>query len=721
VSIRAFLLASTALAAAIAVPLPALAQMATPQLEVGLQGSADALGGELGLFAPIEIGADAIAYGSFYAGILPGSGELYGAAGIGVRSRLGDDLVVGGNLHFDALRSAYGNAYQQISAGLELLTRDYEFRLEGNVPLGATGNAVDSLSTVTVEANALAIHQGYEVALHGLRAEAGIRLPVFADDSGKSLKLFAEAFTRAGAQVGAIHGVGGRLELQLAGFEQWPGHVTLGGGISHDSTGQTSARAFLRLSAPLGGLAGAPTDATDPLYARVGHTPRVATAAGAFGAAESASYADGRSVGTVQRLSAASGDAADINTLVAAAGIDALLLVDGEIVLDDSIRLAMGQTLFGGQGTLTVLSEVTGKPYQLANTGERGRLVATAVSGLSLFAAPPPMAMVEMADRTSVVSLDIVGGGYGVSAEGVSDIAIRDVTIADTTSHGIRLVDVEGAAIRDVTYTSVDGCNGCSSMSYANVYDTVTNAALYGVGLRDATIDNFVTDGAAWGMVFAGLHDGTDMLAATSGISVRNATIRNTSEEAILFYAAENIDFGDFEIDNSGRPFDEVHDAIVFMNARDITLHDGVTRGSLNGLMFVDNEPVPLATGNVLVENVTVADAYYAGIFLNPVGGVTFRNVDIVRPARHEWGSNAIFLNGGWSDDDPVHDIVFDGVVVTGADKAGLAGIAAAGTIAGLSGTITIEDAPTLCANWGADISGSDGLLVNGTPLGDLC
>jgi len=706
VSIRAFLLASTALAAAVA-PLPTLAQSAAPQLEVGLHGSADALGGEIGLFAPVELGAGAIAYGSFYAGILPATGEFYGSAGLGIRSRLGDGLVLGGNLHLDALRSAHGNAYQQISAGLELLSRDFEFRLEGNAPFGATANAEDGLSAVTVENDALAIRQGYEVALYGLRAEAGIRLPVFADDGGRSLKLFAEAFTRTGERVGPIHGLGARVELQLASFEQWPGSVTLGGGVSHDSTGQTSARAILRLSAPLGGKAGDAALPTDPLYARVGHTPRVATAAGAYGDAESANYADGRAVGTVQRLSAASGGATDINALVAGAGIDALLLVDGEIALDDAIQLAMGQTMLGGHGTLTVLSDVTGKQYQFTSSGERGRLVAAPVAGV---------AAVELADSTSVLSLDIAGGGHGLSAEGVSDITIRDVAIADTLGHGIRMVDVDGATISDVSYTSEDGCNGCSSMSYTDVYGTVTNAALYGVGLRNATIDGFTTDGAAWGLVFAGLHDGTDITAAAENITVRNATIRNTSEEAILFYVAENIDVSGFEIDNAGRSISEVHDGVVFMSSRDISLGDGSIKGGVNGLMFIDPVPLPLVNGNITVADVTIEDTFRAGIFFNSTSDVTLRNIDIVRPGAIEYTAG-VYHYAAWPD--AISNIVYDDVRIRDVVHADSAGITFIGDNDGISGTLSIETSPTVCNNWGAVTAST--LLINGDPLTGAC
>ncbi len=705
-SIRALLLASTALAAAVA-PLPTLAQSARPQLEVGLQGSAESLGGELGLFAPIEIGAGTIAYGSVYAGILPGSGELYGSAGIGVRTRLGGDLVLGGNLHLDALRSAYGNAYQQISAGLELLTRDYEFRLEGNVPFGTTANAEDGLSAVTVENSALAIRQGYEVALHGLRAEAGIRLPVFADDSGRSLKLFAEAFTRAGERVGAIHDFGGRLELELAGFEQWPGHVTLGGGISHDSTGQTSARAFLRLSAPLGGTADAPTYASDPLYARVGHVPRLATAAGAYGDAESANYADGRAVGTVQRRSAASGGATGINALVAGAGIDALLLVDGEITLDDTIQLAMGQTLFGGQGGLTIVSDVTGKQYQLTTSGERGRLVAAPVAGV---------AAVELATGTCVGALDIVGGGHGLSAEGVSDVTISDVAIADTLGHGIRLVDVDGASISDVSYTSADGCNGCSSMSYSDVYGTVTNAALYGVGLRNATIDGFTTDGAAWGLVFAGLHDGTSITAAAENITVRNATIRNTSEESLLFYLAQNIDVSGFEIDNAGRAISEVHDGVVFMSSRDISVGSGSIAGTINGLMFIDPVPLPLVNGNITVADVIIEDTFRAGVFFNSTSDVTLRNIDIVRPGAIEYTAG-VYQYAAWPD--AISNIVYDNVRIRDVVNAASAGITFIGDNDHVSGTVFIENAPTICNNWGFVTDTT--LLINGETLAGAC
>ena len=716
---RYLLLASTAVAFVLSAA-PANAQSAAPRLEVELNGSADALGGEFGLFAPADIGDGTIAYGSVYAGILPGAGEFYGSVGAGVRTRLDADFVLGGNLHYDALGSGNGNAYQQISAGLELLSRHYEFRLEGNLPVGTTSNIEDDLTSVGIEDDALAIRQGYEVALYGLRAEAGFRLPVFEDDSGRSLKLFAELFTRGGELIAPVHGLGVRAELQLADIEQWPGaNLTFGAGLSHDTSGQTGAQAFFRLSAPLGGGNSTPADLDDPLYASPRHTARIATLAGAFGASQAASYLDGRTTGTVQRIDAATGDAAAINAAIAAAGEDALLLVNGEIELDDTIYLAMGQTLFGGGSTLEIVAQGTGKHYTIANGGSRGHLVAVpSVGTMSLFASTP-VAVVELADRTTVASVDISGGDFGISGEGVSDIVLTDVNIANTASHGIRLVDVDGAAISGITYTSVDGCNGCSSMSYSNVYDTVTQAAFYGVGLRNATIEGFDVDGAGWGLVFAGLTSGGTITSATSDITVTDVTIRNTSEESLLFYLAENIEVSDFEIDNRGRADTEVHDSVVFMSARDISLTNGVARGGINGLMFVDPEPLPYSVGNITIADVEVSDTYRAGIFLNPVNGVTFRNVDIVRPASESWAT-AIFLYGGFTSSEAIENILFDNVSVIDVVDPGSSGINLVGYQTNLSGSITIENAATVCNDWGATVTGST-LLINNDTIANVC
>lgn len=711
---RAFLLASTAIAVALAAS-PANAQSAPPRLEVGLSGSPEALGGEIGLFAPVELGDGLIAYGSVYAGILPGIEELYASAGAGLRTRLDDGWVGGANFHFDALGSSGGNAYQQISAGLELLSRHFEFRLEGNLPIGTTANEDDSRTSVGIENDALTVRQGYEVALYGLKAEAGIRLPVFEDDSGHALKLYAEAFTRGGPHVAPIYGLGGRIELQFASFEQWPGAgITVGAGLSHDTTGQTAARAFIRFSAPLGGAGTPAAQPADPLYAPVGHNPRIATRAGALGAAQGVDYLDGRPTGTVRHIDDTTGDAAAINALIAAAGENAVLLANGTIEVDDSIRLAMGQTLFGGGTALTVVAQGTGKRYTIANPGARAHLVA----GTVLLAAPDK-AVLELANRTTVTSLDITGGAFGISGEGVSGIGVADVKIADTTSHGLRFVDVDGATIRDVTYTSASGCSGCPSMAYSNVYDTVTQAALYGVGLRNASIENFEVDGAGWGLVFAGRHDGTAITSATSDITVRNVTIRNTSQESLLFYLAENIDVSGFEIDNRGRAEADVHDSVVFMSSRDISLSDGVAQGGINGLMFVDPEPLPLVNGNIRIADVAVTDTYRAGIFLNPTDGVSFDNVEIVRPAANSWAT-AIFMFGGWSPSDAITNIAFNGVSVRDVVDPGSSGINLVGHMSGITGDIAITGAGTICNDWGATITGTT-LLINGSTLASAC
>jgi hypothetical protein len=701
-------MATTALVVAL-LPSSAFAQAATPRLDVQLDGQPEALGGRLGLFVPIETGDGVIVYGDVYAGILPGTRSLYASGGAGLRGRIGGEWVLGGNLHYDATGSAHGHLYQQLAAGLELLSPDYEFRLEGTLPVGGTANAVDSLTSVGIENGNVAIRQGYEIALYGLKAEAGLRLPVFEDREGVSLKLFAEGFARGGQHHAPVYGVGARAELKLADFAPWPGAaLTFGAGVDADTSGATSGRAFVRLSAPLGGSGSTAAGDRDPLYAAVRHDPIVATRAGAFGAVEGASFADGRAIGAARRIDSGSGDAAGLNALLQGAGQDSVILVDGEIALDDTLLLLAGQSLVGGQSGLAVVAAGSGKTYTLFNGGARGHLVADGAS--------PGHSMVQLADDTTVAGLDITGGGTGIVGSGISGIVIDDVRIAETSGHGIALTDVDGATIGNVSYTSSTGCNGCSSMSYSDVYGTVTQAALFGVGLRNATISDFTSDGSGWGLVLAGLHDGTSITAATENVTIRDVKISNTSEEGMLFYLAENIDVSGFEIDNAGRSISEVHDGVVFMSSRDISLSQGSIAGTINGLMFVDPGSLPLSNGDITVADVTISDTFRAGVFFNVTSDVTLRNVEIVRPGAIEYTAG-IYQYAAWPE--AISNIVYDNVRVRDVVHADAAGITIIGDNEHISGTVFIENAPTVCNNWGFVTDTT--LLINGQPLTTAC
>jgi hypothetical protein len=152
------------------------------------------------------------------------------------------------------------------------------------------------------------------------------------------------------------------------------------------------------------------------------------------------------------------------------------------------------------------------------------------------------------------------------------------------------------------------------------------------------------------------------------------------------------------------------------MSSRDISLSQGSIAGTINGLMFVDPGSLPLSNGDITVADVTISDTFRAGVFFNVTSDVTLRNVEIVRPGAIEYTAG-IYQYAAWPE--AISNIVYDNVRVRDVVHADAAGITIIGDNEHISGTVFIENAPTVCNNWGFVTDTT--LLINGQPLTTAC
>jgi hypothetical protein len=673
-------LSSAAMGVAGVLALPAFALSATqaaqasqPRAEIELYGTGQ-LGVGVGLFVPFVLDDGTVVFGNGWLDYRDG-GAVSGSLGIGARNTVGD-WVLGAHGHLDITSSPRGFTYQQISAGLEALSRDYEFRLNGYAPVGTTANEVDAASAVDIGSGQFLYRQGYEVALYGLEAEAGLRLPVFEADSASSLRVFGGAFVNGSQYTDATFGVGLRSELSLSLDSYVPGaSIAFGGGVRLDSNSTVSGALQIRVSAPIGGPP-PPSGPADPLYQRVERDSRVAFTEGAFGQQETAFASNGSS--RVMQISSADGPTSQINPQIAAAGDGAILLASGDIVVDDTLVLATNQMLFGGGGVVE-LTTASGRSTRYVNSGAPTTLTAS-------LTAPVRPDGIRLADGTVVSTLGIAGMDNGIVADSVLNIRVEAVTVSGSDGHGISLHTVTGAVITGSTIrdTAICDVNSQCSFQYSNP-SFVQNAAISAVGVQNLTVRDTAIDGSTFGIFVASDIDTsgwpTVVNTVSSDIAIENVSIANTRREAMMMVGATDITIDRIDIDNSNSPLSA--DLITLMGSQNVTISNGRLRGGVNAIMSVTPPGTFGAiTQNVSVSDIDISDTRGSGIFLNPSHDFTFNNVRISNAAEyglHLYGDSSGFAGG------PLRGIVLDGVSVEG----GISAFYIAGPIENIHGALS--------------------------------
>lgn len=704
-------------------PVSAYAQSALPRVELELRaGDGSAVSG--GVFVPFVLGDGTVLFGDGWVSYQDG-GPVYGSVGGGVRHQFGD-WVLGANATLDFANSPYDFSYQQLSAGLEALGSQFEFRINAFAPLGDTANAVDGLSTIAVRNGSFVANQGYEVVLYGVDAEAGIRLPVFDQDSANALKLFAGAFVQRSDLTGTISGLTARTELTLGLDQYLPGaNMALGAGLRYDSQDQLSASVSLRLSAPIGGSP-VQAAATSPLYQRIERNRAISTLAGNFGADEAAFASNGSS--QVLQLSSANGPASDLNALIAAAGEGTIILASGDIVVDETLALMANQMFIGGGGVID-LHTADGQMFSYANPGDRTTLVATA--GASRLAAPVAVDGTTLADGTTLSTLSITGAENAIVARDAANITIDNVTIDGVTGNGIVLNRVDNAVIRNSRISNTTICLSNSDCEFS-IFDPtfVPNAAVNAVGVQNLTIAGLDIADVTYGIFIAPDIDDSGwpsvVTSEAENIDISNVRITNSRREALMTVGAHDITIDNLHVDNSALERDM--DLVVFQTSNDITLTNSTLNGGVNGLMFAYYSGIPgVNPANISVSNVAISNTSRAGIFINPSNNLSFTDVTITNAGSYGiymYGDNWGFMGG------PVRDIAFSNVAINGAADAA---VYLTGPIANVQGAVSTDAATPACEATSGPWSGTTltqdagyaftiaGMELTGANLGMVC
>src|SRR5215831_16426829 len=268
-------------AAALAVPLAGKANAQTapsaakwsPWVEAGGMVGTRSFG-DVDFFLPLWQDQGSLLFGDLR-GTFSAQPTEEGNFGLGYRTQISPDWILGGYGYFDIANSPNNNLFYQVTLGVELKSVDWDFRLNGYIPINPDGGNIsnDSNPHIKISGNTIQMQtesQG-EKALYGFDGEVGWRVPIFPADGDFDVRVYAGGYYFTNSDVDTIAGPRGRIEARLydIDFLGLQSRLTAQGVIQWDQPRGTQGFAGLELRIPLGALTGSTAPKLNPLDRRM--------------------------------------------------------------------------------------------------------------------------------------------------------------------------------------------------------------------------------------------------------------------------------------------------------------------------------------------------------------------------------------------------------------------------------------------------------------------
>ena len=106
--------------------------------------------GDVDIFLPLWQDQTSLFFGDLR-GTFSAQPTEEGNFGLGYRTQVSPDWILGGYGYFDIQNSANDNLFYQVTLGVELLSVDWDFRLNGYIPINPDGGSVDQNSNAKIK------------------------------------------------------------------------------------------------------------------------------------------------------------------------------------------------------------------------------------------------------------------------------------------------------------------------------------------------------------------------------------------------------------------------------------------------------------------------------------------------------------------------------------------------------------------------------------------
>ncbi len=484
--------------------------------------------GEADVFYPLWQNGATMLFGNLKAR-LDDNASREGNYGLGLRHMLENGWNLGTYGYFDRRRTEHHNYFNQITAGVEALSLDWDFRANAYIPEGRRSHPVDSLNTAKFEGTTVVFRGGEERSLRGFDIEAGWRVPVFDGTDSKQIRIYGGGYRFYADSVNPVQGPRGRAEMVFDEIpELWEGsRLAVGAEMQHDAPRGATTFVSMRLRIPLQifGSGGSPSRLTpmerrmtDPVVRDID----VVAQAGSFGAPETATqFASGA---TFSVINSASTSGAALPGAVTALANNSTVILAGTFNTTASVNLTGNKSLMAG--TMTVRSP-------------SGRLATLNTPAATISSSDAVTTTIQATGNNTISGLTIIGTDTGGGAQGIAmssgagniNILNNTITVTQTGPNSVVGITADNNANVVVSGNTITVTGFAGQAARAVNLNTATTVTVSGNALSaSGGLNNFALDITGTTINTAGsagnvLVLGTCTGAPTSGsVSFANGT-----------------------------------------------------------------------------------------------------------------------------------------------------------------------------------------------------
>ncbi len=514
-----------------------------PYVEVTAQGGGDAETIQGSVVVPIW-GSETDLFFADLRGTWSDEQTAEGNWGLGFRHMIDHQMIIGGYGFYDLRHTQSDNNFQQLTLGLELLTVDWDVRVNGYIP-EYKAKVANGASQASISNGTIVVNQGIEKAYYGTDYEVGY---LFGEWNGGDTELRGYAggyfFDRSGTGYEQLAGPRVRAEMRLHDLEFLGSGSRLMAGIQYqyDELRGDQPSALLQVRIPFG--AGGTTKLTRIQRRMLNPIVRdidVITNPQASGPTEHASIVlNGQRIREVTVIDADTENVAETIDN-APSGPGKIIVFDGskgDIFTTETIVIKDGK--FAG-GVFQVEGLNSGA---IVTYGNRAKIINISDGEENVF---------RLKDESVLTGLSIYGGKNAVVANDRRKFMIVDNKIFGSAKSGIQLTDSRKGLVQD-NWVTDSGSDGFSLGDFKN--GTISgNRAINsgGNGIKTEKLsDTLLTRNSATNSE----DDGFDFGQVKSGVVISNNIALNNKEDGF-----------DFErIGERGRAEDGAIDPIITNN-----------------------------------------------------------------------------------------------------------------------------------------------------------
>lgn|GEM_PF-1744513 len=610
-----------------------------------LQGRADTslkLGTQRGIlsseiWAPIRQQPDAVFYGDLrFMGDDKDNRE--GNIGLGYRQIMNDQYVLGGHVWVDRRYTSLNSTFYQTAAGLEVLGKVWDFRLNGYLPFNnqrvhetpVKGSATPYFSGSGIYTNTTGTT--IEETQPGFDFELGIRVPEFTDKID-TVRVYAGSYNFYGDQTDDVHGVRTRI---VADVNPW---LQLGGRIQHDDERGTQSMFELTLRMP-----------TKKMYRKEGLRARLDESPERdIDIITSDKVTDtGQGIVVLNNETGAAQKVVHVNNTGAAGGdgtyekpYDSLAAAEAGAASNNIIYVHTGDGLSTNQSSGISLAHdnmwLIGAGTNFSYDPSLFRL-QNGKNPLEYVIAPSTGA-------PSITNSNLNGDAISI---GANNIIVSGFSIDGAARNSVN-ISADGVSYDNISIQNVNSIN--SAMS-----------GLYVDALNGGSVSNLVVQDSSFN---AGGNNGIMLSPNTNGtisnVTIKDTSMSNNADSGLYVSAYDNGVLGG-NILFSGNTIDMNSDMGIYVTMNTDTIlgdilldSNSITNSGQQGVYFSldDTETSSLA----LVDN-TVSDSGFSGIHIAATGETTITAISVESNIVDSNGRNGVYLfvNSG---------AVIDGVTIS--------------------------------------------------------